>query len=584
MENALLQILLFLLILLALIKPLGWYMAQVYEAKPIKFMRWMSPIERLIYRFCGVQSDREMNWKQYVGALLLFNLLGLVVVFLILLLQGYLPLNPNHLPGIAPALAFNTAVSYVSNTNWQAYSGEAMMSYFSQMIAFTVQNFLSAATGMAILVAVIRGLARKESQTLGNFWVDMVRSTLYILLPLSIILAISLNAQGVIQNFHPSQTTELLQTQTYQSTVTTTSGKVEHVVQSTTTQTLPMGPVASQTAIEELGTNGGGYFNVNSAHPYQNPTPLTNFLEMLAIILIPAALCYTFGRMINDLRQGWAILTAMFILMIPFIFVALHAEHQINPVLHQLGVHGGNMEGKEVRFGITDSVLWTTITTAASNGSINSMIDSYMPLGTFVPLWMMHLGEVVFGGVGSGLYGMLIMVLLTVFIAGLMVGRTPEYLGKKIEPYEMKLVAWVVLIMPLTVLVSTACAMLNKIAAGAVGNPGAHGFTEILYAFTSMTNNNGSAMGGLNTNLDFYNIVGGITMLIGRYWIAIPALAIAGSLAKKKLVAHTSGTLPTHTFVFVLLLSSIIIIVGALTFLPALALGPVVEHLQLWSH
>ena len=583
--NAIVQIVVFLLVLLALVKPLGWYMARVYQDESVGLNRAFRPVERFIYRCCGVHADTEMNWKQYAFAMLMFNLLGLIAVYCLQRWQAHLPLNPNHFPAVSPALAFNTAISFVSNTNWQAYGGETTMSYLTQMLAFTVQNFVSAATGMAILVAVIRGFARRETTALGNFWVDLVRSTLYILLPLSILLAIVLNAQGVIQNFLPTQNISLLQPLTYQTSTTDAQGHTLTSNQTVMMQQLPMGPVASQVAIEELGSNGGGYFNVNAAHPYQNPTPLTNFLEMLAILLIPAALCYTFGVMIKDRRQGWAVLAAMFVLMVPLIFVAIHAEEHASPLLSHLNLDtsGGNMEGKEVRFGITNSALWTTITTAASNGSVNSMIDSYMPMGTMVPLWLMQLSEVAFGGVGSGLYGMLIMVMLTVFIAGLMVGRTPEYLGKKIEPYEMKLVAWVVLIMPLVVLTSTAYGVLNKIAVGAVGNPGTHGFTEILYAFTSMTNNNGSSMGGLNANLNIFNILGGIAMLIGRFWIAIPALAIAGSMARKKILAQNVGTLPTHNVAFVILIVCVVVIVGALTFLPALALGPIVEHLQLWG-
>lgn len=586
MGNGVLQIIVYLVVLIALVKPVGWYMAQVYEGKNAGLNQIFKPVENFIYRCCSVDATQEMDWKRYALAMLMFNLVGFIFAYALQRLQGHLPLNPQNFPGISPALAFNTAISFVSNTNWQAYSGESMMSYLTQMLVFTVQNFVSAATGMAILIAVIRGLARRETTGLGNFWVDMVRSTLYILLPLSIIFAVALNSQGVIQNFKASQTTNLMQPLTYQASTTDASGHVTTQKATVTTQTIPMGPVASQVAIEELGSNGGGYFNVNSAHPLQNPTPLANFLEMLAILLIPAALCYTFGKMINDTRQGWAVLIAMFILMVPLIFVAVHAEQHANPLLTQIGVDPslGNMEGKEVRFGITNSALWTTITTAASNGSVNSMIDSYMPMGTLVPLWLMQLSEVVFGGVGSGLYGMLVLVMLTVFIAGLMVGRTPEYLGKKIEPYEMKLIAWIVLIMPLTVLLTTAFGVLDKVAVGAIGNPGAHGYTEILYAFTSMTNNNGSSMGGLNANIDFYNIIGGIAMLIGRYLIAIPALMIAGSLAQKKVLAENAGTLSTHNVMFVAMLVCIVIVIGALTFLPALALGPIVEHLQLWGH
>lgn len=586
MENSMVQIIFYLVVLLLLVKPLGWYMAQIYEGKSAGLNAVFKPIESFIYRCCGVDTHKEMDWKHYLFAMLMFNILGFIAAYILQRMQGVLPLNPQHFPAISPALAFNTAISFVSNTNWQAYSGESMMSYLTQMLVFTVQNFVSAATGLAILMALIRGLARRETSNLGNFWVDMVRSVLYILLPLSIILATLLMSQGVIQNFSPSQTTNLIQAQSYQMTTTDANGRTQTQNANNVTQTIPMGPVASQMAIEQLGSNGGGYFNVNSAHPLQNPTPFSNFLEMLAILLIPAALCYTFGKMVNDTRQGWAVFIAMMIIMVPLIFVTTHAEQQLAPALTHLGIDpsGGNMEGKETRFGITNSALWTTVTTSAANGSVNSMIDSYTPMGSLVPLWLMQLGEVVFGGDGSGLYGMLILVILTVFIAGLMVGRTPEYLGKKIEAYEMKLVALIVLIMPLTVLVTTAIGVLDKVAVGAIGNPGAHGYTEILYAFTSMTNNNGSSMGGLNANLNFYNILGGIVMIIGRYWVAIPTLAIAGALARKKVLAENAGTLSTYNLTFILMLVCVVLIVGALTFLPALALGPIVEHLQLWGN
>ena len=588
-QNAVLQILFYCIVLLLLVKPLGWYMAQVYLGKPYG-LRWLKPLEKLFYRCSGVRAEVEMNWQHYAGALLMFNGVGFVFVFLIQLLQGYLPLNPAHLGATTTDLAFNTAVSFVSNTNWQAYSGETTMSYLTQMLALAVQNFLSAATGMAVLIALIRGLKRKQTRELGNFWVDMVRSTLYILLPLSIIFAVLLASQGVIQNFKAYQTTHLLQPTHYQLVSTDAAGHRTTQTLALTQQTIPLGPVASQVAIKQLGSNGGGYFNVNSAHPYENPTPISNFLEMLALLLIPAALCYTFGFMVGDKRQGWAILSVMFIIFVPLVFAAVVSEQHGNPSLTKLGISavaqnnfypGGNMEGKETRFGIANSALWATATTAGSNGSVNSMIDSFTPVGGLIPLWLMHLSEVVFGGVGSGLYGMLIFVIVTVFIAGLMVGKTPEYLGKKIEAYEMKVAAWIVLIMPATVLLLTAIAVLNKSAAAAVGNPGAHGFTEILYAFTSMTNNNGSAMTGLNANIPFYNLWGGVAMLIGRYAIAIPVLMLAGSLAQKKVLAHNAGTLPTHNLLFIVMLVVVIIIVGALTFLPALAIGPIVEQLQM---
>jgi len=599
-ENGFAQFILYLLLLLLCVKPLGWYMACVYENKPCLLDRVMGPFERLIYRCCGIHPEQEMDWKNYLAAMLFFNVLGLFAVYIVQRLQVYLPLNPQAFPAVSPDLAFNTAASFVTNTNWQAYGGESTLSYCTQMLALTVQNFLSAATGMALLVALIRSLARHETTDLGNFWVDIVRSTLYILFPLAFVLAIALASLGTIQNFKPYQNVALIQPISYQQAVTDKAGnpikdekgnpKMETV--SAQEQVIPMGPVASQIAIKQLGTNGGGFFNTNSSYPYENPTPLTNLLEMLAILLIPAALCYTFGMMVNDRRQGLALLIAMLFIFIPLAFFTIVAEQKGNPAFTQMGIDqrphhhtstGGNMEGKEVRFGIMNSAFWAAATTATSNGSVNSMHDSFTPLGGLIPLWLMHLGEVVFGGVGSGLYGMLMLVIITVFVAGLMVGRTPEYLGKKIEPYEMKMATIGVLVMPLIVLFFTAIACVIKAGTSAIANPGAHGLTEILYAFTSMTNNNGSAFAGLNANTPFYNILGGIAILIGRYWIAIPALAMAGSLARKKIVPSGLGTLPTHTFLFIILLISVVIVLGALTFFPALALGPVVEYLMLWS-
>jgi K+-transporting ATPase ATPase A chain len=534
-------------------------MAQIYQGKPR---------ETFIYRLCGIDAAQEMDWKQYLFAMLWFNLIGLLAVYLIQRCQFFLPLNPQSFTAPSADLAFNTAVSFASNTNWQSYGGETTMSYFTQMAALTVQNFISAATGMSLLIAFTRGIAGRESKNLGNFWVDTVRGILYILLPLSLVFSVFLVSQGVIQNFKPYESmTPLQPTQQVQSAP----------------QLIPMGPAASQIAIKQLGTNGGGFFNTNSAHPFENPTPLTNFLELLAILLIPAALCYTFGIMVNDKKQGWAILISMLVIFIPFLGVAMIAEHQGNPALTQLGIEASNMEGKEVRFGVTSSALWATATTAASNGSVNAMLDSFTPLGGLVPLWMMHLGEVIFGGVGSGLYGMLMLIIITVFVAGLMVGRTPEYLGKKIEPYEMKMASISVLIMPLTVLIFTGVGVATKVGLSSIANPGAHGFTEILYAFSSMGNNNGSAFAGLNANTPFYNIVGGIAMLISRYWLAIPTLALAGSLVEKKIIPSTSGTLRTHTPLFIMLLVGVTLILGALSFLPALALGPIVEHLMLWG-
>lgn len=585
------QIFLFLLVVLVFVKPLGWYMARVYEGKSCGLDRIFSPLEHLIYRLCDIQPKKEMGWKDYLSAMLFFNLLGLLAVYAIQRLQVYLPLNPQHFATVPADLAFNTAASFATNTNWQAYSGETTLSYFTQMTALTVQNFLSAATGMSLLIALIRGLIRHEVKHLGNFWVDTVRGILYILLPLALILAIVLSSQGVMQNFKPYQKMSLLQPITYQQPLTDSAGniikdaqgspKVETKVLSE--QVIPMGPVASQIAIKQLGTNGGGFFNTNSAHPFENPNPLTNFLEMLAILLIPAALCYTYGVMVKDKRQGWSILIAMFFLFIPLMSIAVIAEQQGNPALTQIGITGGNMEGKETRFGIVNSALWASATTATSNGSVNAMHDSFTPLGGLIPLWLMHLGEVVFGGVGSGLYGMLMLVVITVFIAGLMVGRTPEYLGKKIEAYEMKMAAVSVLVMPLIVLVFTALATITKWGVSSIASPGTHGFSEMLYAFTSMGNNNGSAFAGLNANTPFYTIVGGISILIGRYWIAIPTLALAGSLAQKKIIPKNAGTLATHSPLFVVLLIGVILILGALTFFPALALGPIAEQLMLWT-
>lgn len=574
-----LQIVFYLITVLVFVKPLGLYMARVYEHKTCGLDRLGAPLERFLYRFCGIQPQQEMDWKKYLAAMLIFNFFGMLTVYAIQRFQFYLPLNPQGFSAPAADLAFNTAASYVTNTNWQSYGGETTMSYCTQMLALTVQNFLSAATGMSLLAAFIRGLTRHEGNHLGNFWVDTIRGTLYILLPLALLLSTLLVSQGVIQNLKPNQKINLLQPTTYSQTETTA------LIQ----QTIPMGPAASQIAIKQLGTNGGGFFNTNSAHPFENPTPLSNFLEMFALLLIPAALCITFGIMVNDRRQGWSLLAAMYIVFIPFLLMAVISEQKGNPAFTQMGINqtakaylfpGGNMEGKETRFGIINSALWATATTATSNGSVNAMYDSFTPLGGLVPLWMMHLGEVIFGGVGSGLYGMLMLVIITVFVAGLMVGRTPEYLGKKIEPYEMKMASIAVLIMPLIVLFTAAIASVTHVGTSSIGNPGIHGFTEILYAFTSMGNNNGSAFAGLNTNTPFYNILGGFVMLMGRYWIAIPALAIAGSLVRKKIIPHHAGTLATHTPLFIVLLVSVTIILGALSFLPALALGPIVEHLM----
>ena len=575
--EGMLQIVVYLAVLLALVKPLGWYMARVYEGRPCGLDRVLGPLERLIYRLAGASADGEMKWTTYACAMLLFNVLGFLAVFGLQLLQGVLPLNPQGLGAVKPDLAFNTAVSFATNTNWQSYSGETTLSYLVQMLGLTVQNFVSAATGMAVLVALVRGIVRRSAGTIGNFWVDLTRTTLYILLPLAMVLAIALVSQGVVQTFRPYQQVELLQP------AKDASGGV-----AVATQTIAVGPAASQVAIKQLGTNGGGFFNVNSCHPFENPTPLSNFLEMLAILLIPAALCYTFGKMAGDTRQGWVILLAMLVIFLPMLGLCVWSESQGNPALTTLGVDqsasdsqpGGNMEGKEVRFGIANSAIWATVTTAASNGSVNSMHDSYTPLGGLVPMWMMQLGEGIFGGVGSGLYGMLMFAIIAVFVAGLMVGRTPEYLGKKIEAFEMKMASLVILIPPMLVLVGTAAAVMTETGRSAVANGGPHGFSEILYAFSSTSNNNGSAFAGLATDRPFYNIALGLAMLLGRYALAVPVLAAAGALAAKKYVPPSAGTLPTHKPLFVGWLAIVVVIVGALAFLPALALGPIVEHLM----
>jgi len=557
------QSFIYLIVLLLLVKPLGIYMARIYEGKFAGVNVWFGWLERLIYRLAGVRPEQGMSWKAYAIAMMLFNVLGIIIVYALQRFQAYLPLNPMSMPAVKPDLAFNTAVSFATNTNWQSYAGETTLSYLTQMLGLTVQNFVSAATGMAILVAVIRGFVQKQVETIGNFWVDLVRSTLYILLPLALILSVVLVSQGVVQTFKPSVKTEQ--------------------------QVIALGPVASQIAIKQLGTNGGGFFNVNSAHPFENPTPLSNFLEMLAILLIASALCYTFGYMVRDRRQGWVILAAMMIIFIPCLWGCIQVEQKGNSLLSQFGVDqnagllqsGGNMEGKEARFGIVNSAIWATATTAASNGSVNSMHDSYMPLGGMIPMWLMQLGEVIFGGVGSGLYGMIAFIIIAVFMSGLMIGRTPEYLGKKIEAYEMKMASLIILIPPILVLAGTAVSVILPVGKSSILNPGPHGFSEILYAFSSAGNNNGSAFAGLTTNTFFYNIALGLAMFFARYWLAIPALAIAGSLSKKKIVPVSEGTLPTHTPLFVLFLVMVVLIVGALTFFPALALGPIVEHLML---
>jgi len=594
--NSFLQITIYVVTLLALAKPLGGYMARVYQGESV-VNRWFSPVEALFYRISGVNAKQEMRWTQYAIALLVFNLFGTLAVYLLQRLQGVLPFNPQDLPGVSPDSSFNTATSFATNTNWQGYSGEVTLSYLSQMLGLTVQNFVSAATGMAVLVALIRGFTRRNAKSIGNFWVDLTRSTLYILMPLALILSLIQVSQGVVQTLSPYQTVPFLESVTYEQPQMGEDGQplkdasgnpVTQKVEAKE-QTLAVGPAASQIAIKQLGTNGGGFFNVNSAHPFENSTPLSNFFEMLAINLIGAALCYTFGVMVGNTRQGWAILAAMTVVFVPLIFVALTAEQGGNPAFTALGVDqtasslqaGGNMEGKETRFGITNSALWAVATTSASNGSVNSMHDSFTPIGGMIPMWLMQLGEVIYGGVGSGLYGMLMFALVAVFVAGLMIGRTPEYLGKKIEAYEMKMTAVAILVPPLVVLVGTAIAVLVEPAKASVANPGTHGFSEILYAFSSAGNNNGSAFAGLSANTPFYNTALGLAMLFSRFWLAVPVLAIAGSLAAKKIVPASAGTLPTHTPLFVVLLVGTVLIVGALAFFPVLALGPIVEQLQM---
>lgn len=597
--NGWLQIGLYLAVLLAFVKPLGWFMARVYEGKPVGLDKVIGPLERSMYRIAGVRVEDEMDWKTYAVAMLLFNAAGLFALYGLQRVQGFLPLNPQGLGPVPPDLAFNTAVSFVSNTNWQSYGGETTMSYLTQMMGMTVQNFVSAATGMAILVALIRGLSRRSASTLGNFWVDLTRSTLYILLPLSFILALALVFQGVVQTFTPYQTGSFLQPVAYDLRLTGASsqpvldenGQPKTSPATMLEQTLAVGPAASQIAIKQLGTNGGGFFNANSAHPFENATPFSNFLEVLAILLIPAALCYTFGHMVGDTRQGWAIFAAMTVILVVFLGFGYVVEQRGNPAFTKLGLQqaadpqqpGGNMEGKEARFGIANSMLWAAATTAASNGSVNSMHDSYTALGGLVPLFLMQFGEVVFGGVGSGLYGMIVFAIIAVFVAGLMVGRTPEYLGKKIEPFEMKMASLLILTMPIVVLGFTAVGVMIPPGTGSILNPGPHGLSEVLYAFTSMGNNNGSAFAGLNVNTVFYNTSGGVAMLISRFWLAVPTLALAGALARKKAVPMGPGTLPTDTPLFVILLIGVVVMVGALTFVPVLALGPVVEHLLMKS-
>jgi potassium-transporting ATPase potassium-binding subunit len=598
------QLALYMLVLVLLTKPVGYLIYKVMETDWLSHCKWLGAPERLIYRLSGIDPEKEMEWKAYAIALLAFNVVGFIFLLLLQLLQFWLPLNPEQFSNLTFDSAFNTAVSFVTNTNWQGYAGESTMSYLTQMVGLSVQNFVSAATGIAVVMALIRGFARHSSTGLGNFWVDLTRSTLYLLLPGSLIFATLFMQQGVIQNLNPYVAVHTLETTAYSAAVqgeqgqppvitdtsaTTDTNATTDITPTGQTQHIAMGAVASQEAIKMLGTNGGGYFNANSAHPFENPTPFTNFLQMLAIFLIPAALCYAFGLMVGDRRQGWAIFTAMAILFVVLASVVMWAEQAGNPMLSQLGADtsasalqaGGNMEGKETRFGINSSALFATITTAASCGAVNAMHDSLTPIGGMIAMWLMQLGEVVFGGVGTGLYTMLIYAVIAVFVAGLMIGRTPEYLGKKIEIFEMKMSALIILVTPVLVLAGSAISVLVAPGLAGIANPGAHGLSEILYAYSSAANNNGSAFAGLSANTPFYNYMLAAAMCLGRFGIIIPILAIAGSLASKKRITPGLGTLPTHGPLFVGLLIGTVILVGALTYIPALALGPGIEQLTM---
>jgi K+-transporting ATPase ATPase A chain len=584
--NGFLQLGIYFLVLLVLTKPLGIYMTRVFSGEKIFLGRVFGPVERSVYRICRIDEHEEQDWTAYTAAMLMFSLVGLLVLYALQRLQYYLPLNPQKLSGVAPDLAFNTAASFTTNTNWQAYPGESTMGYLVQMAGLAFHNFVSAATGIALAIAFIRGIVRREAKTLGNFWVDLTRTTLYVLLPFCIIGALFLVSQGVVQNFSPYTQAKLVEPQQAEK-------KDDHgnkTVETVTIQTIAQGPVASQEIIKELGTNGGGFFNANSSHPFENPTPFSNFLEMIAIFLIPAGLTYTLGRMTGNQKHGWAVFSAMAILFLAGFFTTYYFEAHGNPIFNQYGVTqatnnmdgwqqaGGNMEGKEVRFGVMNSTLWATITTDASCGAVNSMHDSFTPLGGMIPLLNIMLGEIIFGGVGAGLYGMLVMIVLTVFIAGLMVGRTPEYLGKKIEAKDVKMAMLYVLVFAFSILVFSAWSSVATYGASGINNAGPHGLSEIVYAFVSGTGNNGSAFAGLNANTPWYNIMIGLAMLIGRFLMIIPMMAIAGNLATKKIVPPSSGTFPVHTPLFVVLLIGVILIVGALTFFPMLSLGPIVEH------
>jgi potassium-transporting ATPase potassium-binding subunit len=587
--NGWLQIIVFLAVLLAVTKPLGIFMARVFNRERTFLDPVLRPVERLIYRLTFVDEDHEMKWTEYAVAMLLFSGFSMLVLYVIQRVQQVLPLNPQKFAGVGPDLAFNTAASFTTNTNWQNYGGEATMSYLTQMAGLAYHNFASAAVGIALAIAFVRGIARREKETIGNFWVDMTRTTLWLLLPACIVYALLLVSQGAVQNFRPYDTVKLVEPQQVQRVGTDGKPVVgqdgKPVMDTVTDQVIAQGPVASQEAIKMLGTNGGGFFNANSAHPFENPTPLSNYLQMLSIFVIPAGLTYTLGRMTGSQRHGWAVWAAMAILFMAGVTTAYWAEAKGNPLLKGVDQHasltqsGGNMEGKEVRFGIADSTLFATVTTDASCGAINGWHDSYTPLGGMVPLANIMLSETVFGGVGAGLYGILIYVVLSVFIAGLMVGRTPEYLGKKIEAYDVKMAMLVTLVFPLIILVLTAISSVEGFGTSSISNAGPHGLSQMLYAFTSMAGNNGSAFGGLNGNTSWYNIAGAMTMLIGRFFMILPMLAIAGNLAKKKYVPPSLGTFPVTTPLFSILLVGVIVIVGALTFFPALSLGPILEHL-----
>jgi K+-transporting ATPase ATPase A chain len=591
---------LFLVVLLALSWPLGRLLARVADGSPIPGFGALHKLEAALYRVAGVRDAEGMGWKSYALALLLFNVVGTVFVYLLQRAQAWLPLNPQAMANVSPDSAFNTAVSFVTNTNWQGYSGEQTMSYLTQMLALTCQNFFSAATGIAVVFALIRGFSSRSAKSIGNFWVDLTRTTLYVLLPLSVVFSVFLVSQGAIQNLSAYKEVSLLDPVTYTQPKMGADGqplkdaKGEPVTETlvAATQAIAMGPVASQEAIKMIGTNGGGFFNANSAHPYENPTPLTNFAQMVSIFLIPAGLCFAFGQLVGDRRQGWAVLAAMTLVFVVMTIGVMGAEQQAHPALQALGVDqqmsplqaGGNMEGKEARFGISASTLFAAVTTAASCGAVNTMHDSMTPLGGLVPLLLIQFGEVIFGGVGSGLYGMLVFAIMAVFIAGLMIGRTPEYLGKKIQSYEMKMTSIAILVTPVLVLAGTAIAVMADGGKAGIANPGAHGFSEILYAFSSAANNNGSAFAGLSANTPFYNWMLAIAMWFGRFAVIVPVLAMAGSLAGKQRLQANAGTMPTHGPMFVGLLVGVVVLVGVLNYVPALALGPLVEHQQLLAH